>query len=180
MELQYPRKYHKSNLNSYNQLGDCMDSLISKNEEIGKALLQCYAGKVSEYKILNDYIYQYMMIQDKNQKLIKIYKKLINLKIYHFTMFGNLINKLGIMPKYRTIECYNDKNVYFNCMDVDYTDNVDNLIDNNIDNLLKIIAIYKVYKHEFDNRDVLDVINILLDDNEKILQLFYEIKENIK
>lgn len=72
-----------------------------KNPYYALVLMDDYAGIVSEFSAIAQYIYSHMTLEDKNKELSDTFKDISIVEMKHLDILGDLILELGGNPEFR-------------------------------------------------------------------------------
>ncbi len=70
-----------------------------ENEKYGKILMRLYAGRDSELTLIDQYIYQNIILSEEYAIIASSLEKIAITEMKHFKILGNLIKKLGCDPR---------------------------------------------------------------------------------
>lgn len=90
-----------------------------KNEDYARLLMEDYAGGSSEETAIHLYLYQSLILKDKNEELADILKEISKVEMKHLDILGTLIEKLGVSPAFGAFD--GDFLLPWNSSTVNYT-----------------------------------------------------------
>lgn len=144
----------------------------AKNERYAMLLLDAYAdGGKSEMTAISQYIHHHLTIQDKDIANIELCIALIEMK--HLQLLGDLIKALGGSPKYRRAN-----KAWWNGGEVSYGDTAEFKLKLDIEAEKEAIAGYKTLISEIKDRDVVKVLQRILEDEIMHLNIFTDLYKN--
>ncbi|MCI8394239.1 MAG: hypothetical protein HFH86_01995 [Bacilli bacterium] len=73
---------------------------IQRNPEIAKLIMHAYAGEVSEDTAIHQYLFQSVILQEKNPEVSKILEQISEVEMRHFRLLAEMIRNLGVYPIY--------------------------------------------------------------------------------
>ncbi|MCL2337526.1 MAG: manganese catalase family protein [Firmicutes bacterium] len=73
------------------------------NLQYAQLLLDDYAGQVSETTAITQYLYQHRALEPENQEVSDLLLCVSMVEMHHQEVLGDLIVKLGMDPRFRTI-----------------------------------------------------------------------------
>jgi len=137
-----------------------------QNPFYGTILLQNYAGEVSETTQIAMYFYQQIIHESTNPILAKTLEKIRDDEIKHLKMLARLIYLLGIDPKYKTTECFQESPTYWKAQQVKYEKDEQKLLEINIYMKKQSIQKYRNHIDIIQDKFVQKTLKrILLDEN---------------
>ena len=71
-----------------------------ENEELGILLLDCYASSISELSAVTLYNYLNIVLDEQFNDIKEVYRGITIVELHHLNIIGDLIKKLGVMPRY--------------------------------------------------------------------------------
>ncbi len=137
-----------------------------QNPFYGTILLQNYAGEVSETTQIAMYFYQQIIHESTNPILAKILEKIRNDETEHLKILAKLIYLLGVDPKYKTTECFQDSPTYWKAQQVKYEKEEQKLLEINIHMKEQSIQKYQNHIDVIQDKFIQKILKrILLDEN---------------
>jgi len=67
---------------------------IQRNPEIAKLIMHAYAGEVSEDTAIHQYLFQSVILQEKNPEVSKILEQISEVEMRHFRLLAEMIRNL--------------------------------------------------------------------------------------
>jgi len=136
-----------------------------KNVLYGEILLQDYVGMESEETAIHNYLYQ-SVIQESHKEIATCLEQLAKVEMHHQKILAKLINLLGVDPKYRTIECFQDRPIYWKAQYVNYEQNIEKALEIAIRSEERAIFQYQNHIRIIQDKYIQEVLKrIILDEN---------------
>ena len=155
---------------SYVFIGDRMEYKVNKpypeirveqpNLEYAKLLLEDYAGTISEDPAVHLYLYQHLV------------------EMQHLEILGKLIKLLGLDPAFVSFK--DDRLVAWTANYVNYTTDLETMIDVDIMSETKAIQKYREHVQMLDDVYIKQILLRIIEDEEIHLDIFKKLKELLK
>lgn len=149
------------------------------NIEYAKILSNIYAGEVSEDTSINLYIFQHISLSSKYKEYANILRQIAIVEMHHLDILGKLIMLLGMKPVYMS---YNESKkglVPWNATYVDYSININDIIDADIRAETNAIKFYNYILTIIKDKYIVNIIKRIIMDEEMHLKIFKEYKEKL-
>jgi bacterioferritin len=139
------------------------------NERYAMLLQDAYAdGGKSEMTAISQYIHHHITIQNKEIANTELCISLVEMK--HLSLLGDLIRSLGGNPKYRRTN-----KLWWNGGEVNYGDTAEFKLKLDIESEKEAIEGYKTLISEIKDRNVVRVLERILEDEMMHLQIFTDL-----
>ncbi|GAB6273670.1 MAG: manganese catalase family protein [Peptococcaceae bacterium] len=86
--------------------------VVRPNLFYAQLLMEDYAGVVSELSAIGQYVYHYIMFEEKNKELAELEECISLVEMHHLEMLAQVIRMLGGNPQYKIVK--NNQDVYWN------------------------------------------------------------------
>lgn len=133
-------------------------------------LLEDYAGQVSEMTAISQYFHHHIVFEPISEELAELEECLSIVEMMHLEMLGEIILKLGVDPKIRTIT--NNIDIYWNAAFVFYGDSVCDRLAADIAAEKNAIAQYRAHQRLINDRYINELLERIIMDEEHHLRLF--------
>lgn len=144
-----------------------------KNLEYAKIIKKCYCGLCSELTLVNQYNYQYLLV---DSFLKEIFIKIAKVETEHLNILGELIISLGGDPVL-TIEKRN-KVSNWSTKFINKDTSLKNILINNIRSEIEIIKEYRKIATIIENENIIAILNRIILDEELHVKIFNNIYKN--
>ena len=137
-------------------------------------LTHLYASKEGIFQMFNQFLYQYIVLEDK--KLKEILKRLMQTEFNHLEIIGKILNKYQKYPVFATFLNYQEK--YWNAYDLYYDQ--DNEIMFEIDECQKKKMIYNnhLFLNNMKDKSLKSIIKKILSEEYEQLKMIQTILKN--
>ena len=124
------------------------------NLDYARLLLSDYAGHVSEFGAIAQYIFHMIVLEKSYPDVSEALRGIAIVEMEHLDLLGDLINDLGMPPEFRS--CQNGKNYYWNAspQNVDYSLTIKNTLLADISAEVKAIAQYEKNIKQIDDEEI--------------------------
>lgn len=142
------------------------------NAEYAKVLLGDYAGHVSEFGAIAQYIFHMIVLEEDYPDVSEALLGIAIVEMDHLDMLGDLINELGTPPQFRSCE---DRRSTYWCAtprNVDYSVTVRKALLSDISIEMKAIANYEKSIEQIDNEEIRCLIRRIILDEEMHIEVF--------
>lgn len=128
-----------------------------ENEHYARLLMNAYAGAVSEYTAIAQYIYHHITIDEEQVAQTELCIALVEMR--HLGMLGDLIEQLGGDPKFK-----DSRKEWWNAKKVAYGDDLCDKLDRDIDAEANAIDDYEKLLCEIDDPYIQAIIRRIIED----------------
>lgn len=144
-----------------------------KNLYYAKLIKKCYCGIYSELTLINQYNYQYFLMEPH---LKEIFKKISKVEKEHLDILGDIIIALGDEPSF----AFEKKNKYFYWTSkyINTDTSLKNMIINNINSERELIKEYRKITNIIENESIIAILNRIILDEELHIKIFNTIYKN--
>lgn len=139
-------------------------------EEYGLMILDNIGGMNSKVSTINQYIYNYIIIDDNFCELKKLFIDMAKDEMKHLNILMNLALSLNMNPRWWT--CLNDQCCYWSPSYLNYSYQITNIIINALEMEYKMIHKLLHQTKIIDDSKIISILNNIIYDNKKhIIQL---------
>ncbi|MDU5105513.1 ferritin family protein [Clostridium sp.] len=144
-----------------------------KNLYYAKLIKKCYCGIYSELTLINQYNYQYFLMEPH---LKEIFKKISKVEKEHLDILGDIIIALGYEPSF----AFEKKNKYFYWTSkyINTDASLKNMLINNINSERELIKEYRKITNIIENESIIAILNRIILDEELHIKIFNTIYKN--
>lgn len=136
----------------------------AKNPYYGRILLEDYAGKVSELSAITQYLYHYIVLEPEYEEVAEILRGVSIVEMHHLEILAETILRLGIEPRYYTIDKDN-KPQYWDASYIYYGTSLCDRLTRDIADEWAAIANYRKHQKKIGDPYVQDILErIILDE----------------
>lgn len=147
---------------------------ISKKDPVfAYKLLYTYSGNISEFTAVTQYSFQSFYLKDYKD-LSRILEHIAEVEMKHLKILAELILTLGLTPYYVTYGCGNEA-IPWNSDFIDYTTDYRNMLLSNINSEVAAIKDYNRLINETNDPNIKDILNRIIIDEEKHIEIFSEL-----
>jgi len=148
-----------------------------RNSDIAKLLLHSYAGDISEDTAIHQYLFQSVLLEDKNEEVAQILKEISQVEMHHLHILATLIKKLGVYPIYfdpivSTTDFWTSRNV-------SYETNLYEMICSDIEAEKMAITQYQGIISTIDDDYVKEILKRIMAEERLHLEIFEKILETL-
>lgn len=150
----------------------------ASNPQLVRALFSVFGGRDSELTLLNQYLYQAMVLREQNNMLLsELFDATANDQMQHIRHLGRLICRYGGEPRF--ISYIGGRGISWSSGNIYYEKNADRMLDKSILCERQILRQYKTIL----NSNILDtqpkqLIERIMKDTEHHINLFNTILNN--
>jgi bacterioferritin len=142
-----------------------------ENNYYAQLLMDDYSGYISEFSAISLYSFQHFSAEDsKYESYAELVKCISIVEMHHMELLAETIFKLGITPKYRG--SYSTMNHFWNGSFIRYRRNLTDMLDMDIQSEIDAIRQYKYHISIVRDKNIQDLLNRIILDEEKHLELF--------
>lgn len=152
-------------------------TVLQPNKTIAKMLLNDYAGHISEFGAIAQYIFHMIALEKEYPDVSDALRGISIVEMDHLDMLGDLIKELGTSPEFRA--CDHGKNVYWSASpkNVDYSITVKKALLADISAEGNAIAQYNKDISQIEDAQIISLLQrIILDEQVhiEVLAAFYK------
>ena len=144
-----------------------------KNLSYAKLIKECYCGIYSELTLINQYSYQYFLMEPH---LKEILKKISKVEKEHLDILGNIIIALGDAPSFNFEK--RNKYFYWTAKYINKDTSLKNILKNNINSERELIKKYRKITTIIENESIIAILNRIILDEELHIKIFNTIYKN--
>ena len=149
--------------------------VISKNPYYASILLKDYAGISGELTAINQYIYQYITLQDNYPSISDLTRQVAIIEMHHLELIGKTIQLLGMPPiihfaDHGLLHFWNAKYVY-------YGKDVYDKLSANINHEATAIQNYRNHQQHINDPFIQELLERIILDEEYHLRLFLRCRD---
>lgn len=137
------------------------------NEYYAKLLLNDYAGNISEFTAINQYLYHNFVLRPKYNELASIIENISITEMKHMEILARLIHLLGGNPIYT-----DSNNVFWNAKYVFYGKDVCNKLYGNLDSENQAIQNYQIRITQIQDKYIQAILNRIILDEKLHVKIF--------
>ncbi|MGE5455803.1 MAG: ferritin-like domain-containing protein [Ignavibacteriales bacterium] len=150
------------------------------NVEYAMILLQDYAGTVSEETAIHLYMYQNFLQDGKWDEFAKELEKIAIVEMHHLELLGKTILKLGLNPIFATVNAESDNVIHWNSENVNYTDEIREMLHADIKAEVSAIKQYEIHKEMINDKYIKALLARIIQDEEGHLKIFNELYNSLE
>ena len=151
-----------------------------KNPYYADLLSEDYAGRSSETTATLLYSYQHFNTFDSNEEFSKIIEKIAIVEMKHLEMLGKTIKLLGKEPIYKTCEASRGDCVMWSASNIDYSTRLKEMLEVDIREESKAIKIYESHKKKIKDKYIKNMLDRIILDEKRHLEIFKSLYEGLK
>lgn len=151
-----------------------------KNPYYADLLSEDYAGRTSETTATLLYSYQHFSAFDSNEEFSKIIKEIAIVEMKHLGMLGETIKLLGREPIYKTCEASRGDCVMWTASNIDYSTRLKEMLEVDIAAESKAIKIYESHKRLIKDKYIKNMLDRIILDEKRHLEIFKSLYEGLK
>ncbi len=144
-----------------------------KNLSYAKLIKECYCGIYSELTLINQYSYQYFLMEPH---LKEILKEISKVEKEHLDILGNIIIALGDDPSFNFEK--RNKYFYWTAKYINKDTSLKNILKNNINSERELIKEYRKITTIIENESIIAILNRIILDEELHIKIFNTIYKN--
>lgn len=131
----------------------------------GEILLQDLAGQTSEETSIHKYLYQSITQFDQYIDIANVLENIAKVEMHHLQMIARLVYLLGVDPKYRTLECFQDTPVYWKAQYINYETDIEKILTLSIKQEQAVINQYQNHIEVIQDSFIQEILKrIILDE----------------
>ena len=150
---------------------------IQRNPEIAKLIMHAYAGEVSEDTAIHQYLFQSVILQEKNPEVSKILEQISEVEMRHFRLLAEMIRNLGVYPIY--LDPVVDQHEFWSGKYVSYETELRPMLEEDLEAERKAIEQYNTLIHVISDETVQMVLKRIVLDERMHLEIFTKLLETI-
>ena len=152
-------------------------TVLQPNKTVAKLLLNDYAGHVSEFGAIAQYVFHMIVLEKNYPDVADALRGISIVEMDHLDMLGDLIKALGVLPDFRGIQ--DGKCAYWNASprNVDYSTEIKKALLADISAEMKAIAQYEKNISMIGDEQIISLLQrIILDEQVhiEVLSAFYK------
>lgn len=151
-----------------------------KNPYYADLLSEDYAGRTSETTATLLYSYQHFNTFDSNEEFSKIIEEIAIVEMKHLEMLGKTIKLLGKEPIYKTCEASRGDCVMWSASNIDYSTRLKEMLEVDIREESKAIKIYESHKRLIKDKYIKNMLDRIILDEKRHLEIFKSLYEGLK
>ncbi len=151
-----------------------------KNPYYADLLSEDYAGRTSETTATLLYSYQHFNTFDSNEEFSKIIEEIAIVEMKHLEMLGKTIKLLGKEPIYKTCEASRGDCVMWSASNIDYSTRLKEMLEVDIREESKAIKIYESHKKLIKDKYIKNMLDRIILDEKRHLEIFKSLYEGLK
>ncbi len=151
-----------------------------KNPYYADLLSEDYAGRSSETTATLLYSYQHFNTFDSNEEFSKIIEEIAIVEMKHLEMLGKTIKLLGKEPIYKTCEASRGDCVMWTASNIDYSTRLKEMLEVDIAAESKAIKIYESHKRLIKDKYIKNMLDRIILDEKRHLEIFKSLYEGLK
>jgi len=146
-----------------------------KSINYANLLLLDYSGLVSELSATLLYVYQHLISDGKYEDYAEAVAGIAVIEMKHLELLGGTIKLLGLKPMYAIPHM----GLYYpwNSKLIDYSTNINKMIDIDIQSELDAIKQYENHKILIKDKYIVELLSRIIEDEKLHLKFFRELKE---
>ena len=151
-----------------------------KNPYYADLLSEDYAVRSSETTATLLYSYQHFNTFDSNEEFSKIIEEIAIVEMKHLEMLGKTIKLLGKEPIYKTCEASRGDCVMWTASNIDYSTRLKEMLEVDIREENKAIKIYESHKRLIKDKYIKNMLDRIILDEKRHLEIFESLYEGLK
>lgn len=149
-----------------------------KDIKMANMILTNYAGMVSEFTAVSQYVYHHLKLNSSYPKIADAIEKIAVVEMHHLEMIGELIELLGADPRFWINR--KDKMYYWDGKFIDYGHNLQEYLTYDIQAEITAIRDYKELITKLKDKNIIAIIERIIEDEELHLSIFKKLfRENV-
>lgn len=132
------------------------------------------SSRVGELGGVLQYIYQSVIADKTNEDIAAIFEEIGIVEMMHLDMLMHAIVSFGGVPKYEDAQ-----GNYFNSAHINYSMKLKEMLENNIKAETIAIENYQMASSRVDNKSLKDLLNRIIEDEERHKEIFKRIQDNV-
>ncbi|NLY49389.1 MAG: bacterioferritin [Firmicutes bacterium] len=145
--------------------------VAAPNPAYAQLLLEDYAGMVSELTAINQYLYHHFVLEPVNEEVAELLECISLVEMYHLELLGEAILKLGVDPRYWTLQSGNST-CYWDASFVFYGTSLCDRLTADIASEWAAIANYREHQRRINDPYVEELLERIILDELHHIQLF--------
>lgn len=144
--------------------------VIGRNLYYAELLLEDYAGRVSEFTAINQYLYHYFVFDERYKELAELEECISIIEMFHMEMLAKTIILLGANPRYYSM--IDNQRVYWNASFVYYGNAVCDRLAADIAAEEEAIINYRKHQQLIKDPYIVNMLERIIQDEQHHLSLF--------
>ena len=149
--------------------------VVKPNKHYAEIIQTSFAGAVSEFSAISQYIYHHLRTEDQYPEISKALESIAIVEMYHLEILGKLIIKLGGNPGYWINK--KDRNLNWNSSFVNYGLNATEMINYDIADEKLAIKQYISAEKKINDSNIISIIDRIILDEEVHIQILTEVSK---
>jgi len=146
--------------------------VTAPNRQYAELLLEDYAGVVSEFTAINQYLHHYFTLAGINEEVAELEECISLVEMHHMELLAETIRLLGVDPRYRVIR--NSQEIYWNATYVYYGFSVCDKLAADIASEWAAIAAYRDHQQRIGDPHIKELLERIIQDEYHHIRLFNE------
>ena len=150
-----------------------------ENSYYADLLSQDYAGGVSETTASLLYSYQHFNTFKDNKEFSEIIEEISITEMTHLELLGKTIKLLGKEPIYKTCNAITEECVMWSATNVNYDDNIKDMLRTNIRGEKAAIKNYSEHKRLIKDKYIKELLSRIILDEKRHIEIFEMLLEKL-
>lgn len=146
-----------------------LDSIV-RNPQSARLIMHSYAGDVSEDTAIHQYLFQSVILKEKDEEVSDILEQIAEVEMHHFQYLAELIQQLGVYPVF--VDPIVDKNEFWTSRYVCYDVEVEDILEMDMEAEKKAIMQYQSLIHVIEDQQVKEALRRIVVDEKIHLEIF--------
>jgi len=146
------------------------------NPYYARLLLEDFAGVVSELTAITQYLYHHVVLEPEAEELSNLLEGIAIVEMHHQEILAETIFKLGITPRYRTIERY-EQEIYWNASFVYYGVALCDMLTADIASEWAAVSNYRKHQKMIDDPYIKEILERIILDELYHIELFNQMAQ---
>lgn len=150
--------------------------VAAKDDARTVAILKNLANdRIGEFVAISQYIFQSVVADQINEDIGGIFEEIGVVEMMHLDMLMHAIADFGGVPRYE-----DSKGIYFSTANLNYSQKLVDMLENNIRGETMAIDNYHMAIRQVDNESLKRLFERIIEDEQRHLEIFKRIKNNVK
>lgn len=150
--------------------------VVGQNPYYARLLLEDFAGRTSELSAITQYIYHHFVLEPEYEEVANLLRCIVIVEMHHLATLGEVIEKLGVDPRYRIIE-KNETEKYWNANFIFYGTALCDRLATDIAGEWAAIANYRKHQQMINDPFIKKILDRIILDEFYHIKLFSEMTE---
>ena len=133
------------------------------------------SSRVGELPAVLQYVYQSVIVDQTNSEIAAILEEIGVVEMIHLDMLMHAISMFGGIPKYE-----DSQNNYFSTSNLNYTQKLSDMLENNIHAELTAIENYKFAISRVKNESLKRLFERIIEDEQRHVEIFKLIRSSVE